>query len=71
MYTITQKIDRYPFIILELRLESGELRYWFYWDDLDEILMKEYGVTDLIGLELKELPPKGDWIPKEDIYKIP
>lgn len=70
MYKITDTIDRYPFLILELRLESGELRYWCFWDDLDEILMKKYGVTDLIGLEFNELPPKGDWIPREEIYKI-
>lgn len=69
MYTITNLIYHYLFLVLELRSDTGETKYWMWWDDLDEILKDEYGVNELVGLKLDKLPPYGDWIDKDDIYK--
>lgn len=69
MYTITNLIYHHLFLALELRSDTGETKYWMWWDDLDTILMEEYGVKELVGLKLDNLPPYGDWIDKDDIYK--
>ena len=63
MYEITDVICDYLFVRLRLRnVQTGETRDWEYWDDLEEWLCEEYGVKDLNGVVLKELPRYGGWV---------
>ena len=63
MYEITDVIHDYLFVTLRLRdVQTGVKRDWRYWDDLEEWLSKEYGVKDLKGVVLKELPRYGGWV---------
>ena len=62
MYEITDVIRDYLFVRLRLRnVQTGETRDWRYWDDLEEWLCGEYGVKDLKGLVIDEMPDYGDW----------
>ena len=63
MYEITDVIRGYLFVRLRLRnVQTGVTRDWRYWDDLEEWLCEDYGVKDLKGVVLKELPRYGDWV---------
>ena len=63
MCEITDVTRDYLFVRLRLRnVQKGETRYCEYWDDLEEWLCEEYGVKDLKGVVLKELPHYGDWV---------
>ena len=63
MYEIIDVTCDYLFVRLRLRnVQTGETRYWEYCDDLEEWLCEEYGVKDLKGVVLKELPRYGDWV---------
>ena len=63
MYEIIDVTCDYLFVRLRLRnVQTGETRDWEYWDDLEEWLCVEYGVKDLMGVVLKELPRYGDWV---------
>lgn len=63
MYEITDVIRDYLFVRLRLRnVQTGETRDWEYWDDLEEWLCEEYGVKNLKGVFLKELPRYGGWV---------
>ena len=63
MYEITDVICDYLFVRLRLRnVQTGVTRDWEYWDDLEEWLCEEYGVKDLNGVVLKELPRYGGWV---------
>ena len=62
MYEITDVIRDYLFVRLRLRnVQTGETRDWEYWDDLEEWLCDEYGVKDLKGFVIDNLPDYGDW----------
>ena len=63
MYEIIDVTCDYLFVRLRLRnVQTGETRDLEYWDDLEEWLCEEYGVKDLNGVVLKELPRYGDWV---------
>ena len=63
MYEITDVIHDCLFVTLRLRnVQTGVTRDWRYWDDLEEWLCKEYGVKNLKGVFLKELPRYGGWV---------
>ena len=63
MYEITYVTRDYLFVRLRLRdVQTGETRDWEYWDDLEEWLCEEYGVKNLKGVVLKELPRYGGWV---------
>ena len=63
MYEITDVTRDYLFVRLRLRdVQTGETRDWEYWDDLEEWLCEEYGVKNLNGVVLKELPRYGGWV---------
>ena len=63
MYEITDVTRDYLFVRLRLRnVQTGETRDWEYWDDLEELLCEEYGVKNLNGVVLKELPRYGGWV---------
>ena len=63
MYEIIDVKFDYLFVRLRLRnVQTGETRDWRYWDDLEERLCEEYGVKNLKGVVLKELPRYGGWV---------
>ena len=63
MYEIIDVTRDYLFVRLRLRnVQTGETRDWEYWDDLEECLCEEYGVKNLNGGVLKELPRYGVWV---------
>ena len=63
MYEITDVIRDYLFVRLRLRnVQTGVTRDGRYWDDLEEWLCEEYGVKDLKGFVIDNLPDYGDWV---------
>lgn len=63
MYEIIDVIHDYLFVTLRLRdVQTGAIRDWQHWDDLEDWLCKEYGVKDLKGLIIEALPKHGGWV---------
>ena len=63
MHEIIDVIHDYLFVTLRLRnVQTGATRDWRYWDDLEEWLCEEYGVKNLKGVVLRDLPRYGGWV---------
>lgn len=63
MYEVIDVARDYLFVRIRLRkVQTGETRDWEYWDVLGEWFCEEYGVKNLKGVVLKELPRYGDWV---------
>lgn len=63
MYEIIDVIHDYLFVTLRLRdVQTGAIRDWQHWDDLEDWLCKEYGVKYLKGLIIEALPKHGGWV---------
>lgn len=71
MYKITDTIDRYPHVVLQLKdITTGYVRYWCFSVLHAEELCKDYHVRTLKGVLLDRIPHNGGWIKKEDINYI-
>lgn len=63
MYEIIDVTRDYLFVRIRLRnVQTSETKDWEYLDDLEEWLCEEYGVKNLKGVVLRDLPLYGGWV---------
>lgn len=72
MYTIINaNTYLYPWVILTIRSQIGELIYWCISDvHAEEDILQAYHTTIYKGVVLDNLPQHGSWISLQDINRL-